>query len=77
MGEVYNTNVRLSASNREFLKDHIPIVTDQRHTTGFSTKINQLVAAKQTELQLIAALERSLDEPLSFEDRCDDDGRDL
>jgi len=73
MGEVHNTNVKLSASNREFLKNHIPIVTDQRHTTGFSTKINQLVAAKQTELQLIAALERFLNEPVSIEDRQDDE----
>jgi len=67
------TSIALTKSNRQFLKDHVPIVATKQTTTGFSTKINRILEAKQTELQLIAALEKFLDEPVSIEDLQDDE----
>ena len=73
MDRVHATSIALTKSNRQFLKDHVPIVATKQTTTGFSTKINRILEAKQTELQLIAALERFLNEPISYEDLQEDE----
>lgn len=67
---------RLSEENQSYLlSTSLPqgSVHKKNVTHGFGPKINRIVEDKQNQERMIAALERFLDEPVSYEDLQEDE----